>query len=489
LDLDDLLEAGNAHRVVLAVGCLCLAVIAALQERRGLSPPSMWFDDLWVADLIRCATWSDIFRLAPPVPVGYLGMEKLVTAIFGFGHLPLQSVAALARILAIPVLALAASALTRRTSVGLATGALLAMNSELACHSVRPKQYALDVFIAALLVLLAVSFFMRPARRRFVRLWIAAVIALPFSFGSAFIGPALTHLAAILLLKEKPDRRFALIALAVLDLALAGMWLLWRRQATPGIASYWAPGYMNLHDLKGAWNFVVAGSGRDLMADAFASVRYLPWLFPVGIVALFFRRESRLLGIFAIALVIEVLGASALGKYPLASGRLGCFTFPAILTTAAAGLALLLRRVPLLPLAAAAALLVFVGRQAIQEPSGRYADAGELFHVRRAAEIAKPDDIFIFSQGGGYAAAFYGPWPVEMRASPKSANGFDTLPKAPGAVVLSEDIEKDVAAAIPSQAHRVIFLASQNEDWWCDRVANQQRDANRASRLFICEKP
>ena len=63
---------------------------------------------------------------------------------------------------------------------------------------------------------------------------------------------------------------------------------------------------------------------------------------------------------------------------------------------------------------------------------------------------------------------------------------------------MTDEVDRDVAAALAGDAPRVVYVASQADDWWNDRVVNAvrargftrvQREANHGSRLIICEKP
>ncbi|MET0385438.1 MAG: hypothetical protein ABW321_05740, partial [Polyangiales bacterium] len=304
--------------LMLGVGLTVVLGLSARQAWSGLDPRSLWLDDLWVAVLVKRASLAEVVQLHAPVPYGFVLIEKLVRGLFGDGHLQLQAAPFLARLFAVAGLAWLTTELTRHAGLGLLAGAGLAWQHELAQQSVRVKHYTLDAALSVGLLALAIRFLRQPSRARLVALGFLALVALPCSFPSAFVGPVVFSLCALWHAQQRrqlapADAWHALRWLVVFD-GLGLVWLGWvvRQKATPALQGFWSANYPATGSWRALWQFFRTGPGLTFLSGAFEPFGWLAWLVPIGVGVLLYRRWTRPLGVFVIVLYAAVLASGLL---------------------------------------------------------------------------------------------------------------------------------------------------------------------------------
>lgn len=434
------------HGVACAIGLAALVYVSARQGFAALDPVSLWLDDLWVATLVKHGSLVEVWQLKAPAPYGFIVIEKLVRAVFGAGQLQLQAAPYLARLVSIAALGWLATALTRSAGLGLIAAAGLAFQSELALQSLRVKQYSLDVLLCVMLLGFAILALRRPSLARLAWFGFASAVALPCSFPSAFIGPALFSLCA---LAYAYDQRLVAPAVAMRALGLlllcdalcaAVLLLIVHQKATPALRDYWVEYYPQRVSWRALRKFYRAGPGREFLTGAFEPLPWLAWLVPIGVIQLLRQRWTRPLGVFVALLHGAVLLSGSLKLYPIGVPRLDAYVRPLQLLAAAAALQPRAAWTRLRSLIAAPALIValLVGWQLTTRPV-EYVPAGEkplAAHVERW--LSDPTTGLLLFPWANWAFAYYTDWPVKLVAVSDSTNGFFAIPERPQSVVLRE---------------------------------------------------
>jgi hypothetical protein len=432
----------NPSALSFAAGLVVLIVASVHQSWRGLRPVSLWLDDLWVATLVKHASLRELAALRAPVPYGFVATLKLIRVVFGDGHLQLQAAPLLAHLLAICGIGIVTVQLTRNFGFGLLASCLVAMQEELSVQAVRVKQYTLDALISVCLLGLAVHCLRRPSAERLTALGAASLLALPFSFPSAFIGPVLLTSCAVFRAFEQRDQRDqavrTLAIMTLFDLACAALlFVMVHQKTTPSLRHFWAANYPPTHDLRALASFFSRGPGYAFFTGAFGPAPWLAWLQPLGVFWLLRTRWTRALGVFVLVLLAAILLSSVLHFYPIGAPRLDSFVRPVHVLVAVAALQL----VPLnerYSLAPAGLVVLFAAYQLTIHPV-TYPFAGEqpLSKLVRRWIASSETGVLLFPWAN-WAFAYYTDEPVHLVAVDDSTNGFFAIPDRPNAWVLPE---------------------------------------------------
>jgi hypothetical protein len=433
---------GLACAIALAV----LLYASARQAFPALVPVSLWLDDLWVATLVKRASLLEVWELKAPAPYGFVVIEKLVRSVFGDGELQLQAVPYLARLASIAGMGWIAAKLTRSAGIGLLAAIGLAYVSELATQSVRVKQYSLDVLLCVMLLGFAIAALRRPSLSLLAWFGFASLVALPCSFPSAFIGPALFSLCALayaydqrLIARDVAIRALGLLLLfdtlcAVLLLVIV------QHKSTQALQDYWAANYPKRATWGALRRFYRAGPGRDFLVGAFEPWPWLAWLVPIGVIQLLRERWSRALGVFVVLLHGAVLLSGVLKMYPLGVPRLDAYIRPVQLLAAAAALQLGTAWIkPRWVIAVPAITVAFVAAWQLSTLPVEYIPAAEkplAVHVERW--LSDPNTGLVLFPWANWAFAYYTDSPVKLVPVTDSTNGFFAIPERPRSVVLRE---------------------------------------------------
>jgi hypothetical protein len=434
------------ERIACAFGLAVLVYVSARQGFAALDPVSLWLDDLWVATLVKHGSLVEVWQLKAPAPYGFIVIEKLVRLVFGDGQLQLQAAPYLARLVSIAALGWITAELTSSAGIGLLAATGLALQSELAIQSLRVKQYSLDVLLCVMLLGLAIAALRRPSLARLAWFGFASLVALPCSFPSAFIGPALFSLCA---LAYAYDQRLVAPAVAVRALGLlllcdalcAGLLLLIVRQkATPELQNFWSDYYPTRASWRSLSRFYRAGPGRDFLTGAFAPLPWLAWLVPIGVIRLLRQRWTRALGVFLVLLHGAVLLSGVLKMYPIGVPRLDAYMRPVQLLAAAAALQPPAAWSRVRSLIAVPALIVaFLAVWQLTTRPVEYVPAGEkplAAHVEQW--LSEPTTGLLLFPWANWAFAYYTQSPVKLVPVTDSTNGFFAIPLRAQSVVLRE---------------------------------------------------
>ena len=164
----------------------------------GLNPHSLWYDDLWVAAVVKLDSLFEAVSLQVPAPPAFIGALWFLRRLVPDPELSLQLVPFCASLAVIPLLAVVVATISKSRSLGVVAGSLMALSPNVAYYSVFVKQYTVDVLAIAGLLLMAVCFF-RSREIRYLRLGAGlSVVSLLFSFPSVFAGVVFVNLAALM---------------------------------------------------------------------------------------------------------------------------------------------------------------------------------------------------------------------------------------------------------------------------------------------------
>jgi hypothetical protein len=316
-----------------AIACGLLLVAAAAIRFRALGA-TLFEDEVWVAELVRRGGLHPHSYNAPPL---FYWIERAWTALRGTSNEALREPAAIfgVAVCVVPLFA-PVSRLSRFTCA-----LLLAFSSPLLFYSGRLKQYTIEAFAAAVLVVLFLR--MRESRSRM------NVLAF-FSFSAAAVmslhSPVFL-LAAMALLSIRTPR--VLGGFAVIFALFAVAYIGWFK---PGAETIRLHGDMNLlFSVTGRWVSSPSNFLRNTLHWAGQSLNLVRfwWLAVVILVLTRLARERKTTLLLLAALPpLEIAAASAIHVYPYGEVRLMIFCLPAFYLLIADALGSAARRVPLL---------------------------------------------------------------------------------------------------------------------------------------------
>ena len=466
------------------IAIISVLTLFALRLRlTGFDPASLYLDDEWVGIVVRRMSYADFLRLKPPVPLGFVALEKLISGVSSDPEWPLQLVPMLCGLVQVSLTAVLALAITKERSAAIVAGAFAAASPMSIELSVRVKQYALDGLIVTALLLVGA-----PLLRRWVagRAWAVALGAGAsslFSFPSVFVSVPLLHLAWLRYVWSRPGRTLSAASLAAvlsLDVALALVWAtLLRGQSSPAMNQYWQSSFMPTA-LGPAVEFLcdrgwiaVASAFPPLLAPATV-------LIPLGLAVMAMRPQHRALAALLALVPMQLVVASALRLYPLGTGRTDCFAHPVFILCAAYGFSAVtdwmrrgVRRVWEASAAESGAVLVFTAGAVVTvlaaSVPAAYPVSGDAQVVRVGADLLRPGDGLIVYPHGSIGVGYYGPWPLRLTPWPAYAHNFHVVLDRPNTVTLSPyeaywtdpfRLGAELQAFLTGSHARVVYIAA-----------------------------
>ena len=111
----------------------------------GLDPHSLWYDDLWVAAVVKLDSLFEAVSLAVPAPPAFVGALWFSRRLIPDPELSLQLVPYCASLAVIPLLAIVVAMISGSRALGVVAGSLIALSPNVAYYSVFVKQYSVDV--------------------------------------------------------------------------------------------------------------------------------------------------------------------------------------------------------------------------------------------------------------------------------------------------------------------------------------------------------
>ena len=234
--------------------------------------------------------------------------------------------------------------LARRTLAPLMAAiglALFAVSNHLITHAAEAKQYSGDVFVATLLLLLAVGGAPTvPAHKRLERVSLAAVVAVWFSHPAAFMFGGIALALGWSALREKSihaARVFSAMSLPALSF-LVLYFVSIRHQQSQMLFNYWGDKFVDYSWKLPLWLVLSSVNLFDYVYDKGGAL-----LLPLGVlgaVHLWRRGRRELLGMLILPILLTLL-AAAVRRYPFGGSRLTLFLAPCLLLLVGAGLQML----------------------------------------------------------------------------------------------------------------------------------------------------
>ncbi len=436
-------RAGRHAGYALAAAVTLVSGLAAYWRVSGLDPPSLYLDDQWVAILVRRASWRELFGLAPPIPLGFIVLERVFSMISLDPEWPLQVLPAAASVALVPLTSLLAWRLTGRRSFAFLAAVLVAVDPTLAHFAVAVKQYATDALVVVLVLLAGLPLLRRWSPRRAAALAAGSLVGLTVSFPSIFASGLLVNLSAFAAARNREDGgravKQAVVVAVLFDLCLALFYLgILRHQTGPAMVDYWRAFFLPVTS-AGTLRAFLTTHGRVLFDGALPTA--LGWaalLILPATADLLWHRRSRIVGLFCIGFYVQLFVASALELYPLGTGRTDIFTHGITLALVVYGLHAILRLLPLgrfagpVVVALASAVLVTNGGGAVY----RFANDDAAL-VRSLEQVVTPEDSVILYPHTMLAVGYYGRWPIAIRAWADFAHGFEVRIERPATLTLS----------------------------------------------------
>ena len=223
-------------------------------------------------------------------------------------------------------------------SMAAITLALFALSDNLINHAAEAKQYSSDLFVATLLLLLAMHGAPHvPAERRLIRVALVACAAVWFSHSTVFVfGGIALVLGAAALRERRKNLPFVTAAIAAPAMSFLAMYLVSiRRQQSAMLFDYWQAKFVDYSWTLPLW---LAKSFYGLFDYAYDRCGGV--LLPLGVIgAVHLWRAGRreLLGVLVLP-ILFTLAAAALHRYPFGGTRLTLFLAPSCLLLVGAGL-------------------------------------------------------------------------------------------------------------------------------------------------------
>lgn len=332
--------------------CSAILLVAAAIRYRALGT-TLFEDEVWVAELVRRGGWAPHTQATPPL---FYYVCRGWTALRGVSDVTLREPAAIfgVALSAIPLFA----PLPRLSRFVWSTA--LAFSSPLVFYSTRLKQYTLEAFVAAVLLVLFLRWWETRSRAMAAALFVVAAIGVTGLHTTVIVIGAM---AVVCIVRPRMLIGFAVI-FALWALAYWG-WL------KPGAASTAMHGDMDaFFALNGRW----VTSPRSLfdgtmhwLGQSMNLVRFWWLAVALPVVIWLARERNAVVPLLAILPVIAVAAASALHIYPYGEVRLMIFAFPGLFLLVAAAIGEHAHRVPLLLLL----LVPFVWSSIAHDPYNR----------------------------------------------------------------------------------------------------------------------
>lgn len=436
---------------------LVLAIMesAAIVWAQGLNPPTLWFDDVWVASLAKLSSFWAVVTAPAPTPPGFLALEWLLHRAIPDPELSVQVLPFAVGLATIPAIWWLVRKLTSSRLAALTAAAALVLDPWIGGEAVAVKQYTLDALISLLLLLFALRLFARPpTARRLLLVVVVALVSIFFSFYSAFLGAALVAVEAVRL--ARAGRGGWKRALGPLVLYLCGLFAIregvLQGRAGGGLTSYWVGYFLPLNHVARTLRFlflrrgpVAVGGGMPFALKSLAILALPGWYW------LWRQRGQRPLAVALLLLYLGLPVASALHLYPLGGYRTDLFLHPVTLALVVLGLHAIVswaRSERLRVYTRAVPLAAFLFPALLAPPvSEHYPPAESRKHLDSAIRALQRGDLLLWS--GQWMIAYYGPWQYDVRADSASGTSFRIVFRTGPRMVPIEEGPAAVAAMLP----------------------------------------
>ncbi len=250
---------------------LIFVITTLIWCRNAFQPETLWLDDLWVAVLVKNLTVTEMFKLAPPVPLGFLVVQKFFYVAFKSPELSLQIFPFVCFSLAAFFIDQSLKKLKIPALFRILFLLLVMTNRDLVTYAIRAKQYTLDLLCTSLLFYFSVNLQHKISSKYVFVFLICSICCLLLSVPSVFI--VLAVFAALLLKTKRQIFRMSAFSLtAYMLLLLAYYYLNLRHQARPAMVGYWSEFFF---PATKNWKFLTRVFNPNL--------RWLIYFLPIGV--------------------------------------------------------------------------------------------------------------------------------------------------------------------------------------------------------------
>jgi hypothetical protein len=351
--------------------------------------------------------------------------------------------------------------------------ALVAIDPTMALYSLRLKHFGVDALAAFACIVLLQRCAERPRLRRYAALAAGAAAWLPFSFTAIIPGVIATAIGGAIMWKPAHrSRRARTAAIAggflIVALSFAAVYAVQFRSER--LMDFWDRQYLTAGDPGAPGGFPGGPSVRALAMALPPSLQFAWWLAAPGLVWLFVRRRTRPAAWLCCAAAVAAVAASALHAYPLGGGRTDIHLHPFMILAIAAAAGALERLIAPAAVLAAAALLGFIGFEALAGARYEYPRTGDRAIVEEVNALVAGDDGLIVYPWASWAVGLYGRWPIDLMPSDATTNGFHAAPRRDHSLVLEESaggvdfragpevVRSQLRAFLPAAPARIVVV-------------------------------
>lgn len=432
-------EVARAARIRLFLGYALILAAGILIRIPLLDPPSLWYDDEWVAALARFTGPREWLEYRASVPMGF------VAGLKGFSYLDadpergLQLLPMICGLIAPLLLGWLVQRETKLPPLGLVAAALLAMSPVAVGYSMRVKQFSWDALIVVLVLLFGFSALKKAAAPSW-RQTLPTTVATLLSYVSILVAAPLLHISLLRsLVRERPSLgralQRALPTLAIDLVWLSYYWFRLRAQSRGDVNFFWrlrgvlpewtADGLIGYFFSSGPYGFTKAiGNALPVIEPTLGTL-----LVVISLLVLWTDRSSRWLGAFFSSFYILALSGALLGVYPFGGIRTDIFSYPVTVFLVCLALGIGLnrfaahRRVVIASMLAGISLAIFLLQVVRPRPAPTPYPARSDAELVRLLETTRGSDEFVLvSRPAHFAVGYYGNLP--MRYAGLHRDGF-----------------------------------------------------------------
>lgn len=452
------------------VAITLIAASAVYQRFHGLSPKSLWLDDVWAALLARSASVSFIFNADVPCSPCFILLLKVIVFVFGAGEAQMQILPFCVSLTMVFLFAYLLLRFTKMFSLSIIAAVFIAANPLITSYSLRVKPFILDSFIILLILLLSTRCLERKDKESLYFLSILSALAIFVSYVSLFLSVFAVGILHWRLLAEKnvPKKAVIVSCLGYYVLFLVMYVFLIKGRGNPSLYVYWKEYYIPVESAKSCAEFL---KNKGLMFFKGAFISKFSWLavfIPLGIFRLIFDKEKRPIGLSIVCFYASIIAAGVLKIYPIGGGRTDIFTFPISIFAAVVGVWTFAKRFKwsgVLLCAAVIVLFVKDSNTRAEYPNNFNKEAVQLLNKQE-----KSDDAIIIFPWANWAVGYYGKWKPLFVKVEDSTNGFFVEPKRHNTYVLREtwggvdfrdssDVITSQLAFMKNDQKRILYLA------------------------------
>ena len=409
-----------------------------------LDPPSLWYDDEWVAALVRFAGLREWLEYRASVPMGFVASLKGISYLDADPERGLQLLPMLCGLVAPLLLGWLVQRETRLPPLGLVAAALLAMSPVAVGYSMRVKQFSWDALIVVAVLIVGLSALQKAAAPSWRQILPTAIATL-LSYVSILVAAPIMHVSLLRnFVRERPTLGLALqraLPTLALDLLWFGYyWFRLRGQSRGDVNFFWrlrgvlpewsADGLMGYFFSNGPYGFTKAiGNALPFIDPTMGTL-----LVGISLLGLWVNLSSRWLGVFFSSFYALALFGALFGLYPFGGIRTDIFSYPVTVCLVSLALGIGLNRFVAHQREAIASLLAGLSLAMFMIQVVRPRPAPTPYPARSDAELVSlletsraSDEYVLVSRAAHFAVGYYGNLPMRYVGLPQDGFRIEVL--------------------------------------------------------------